>query len=543
MVENISCSELSTDTHWETLRSSLDPRGQMPCISVTLRQLRNCGAGSVVAEEEYLDRDFTDSYSNFYSKIFKRHTKLCNRLHFFIGNLRPAFESKDPSIIFDAIQGAAEASEYLGFVVIRPLGHAPIGRAIVRNIAAAAIDTEQLLVSAEYEAHLLGVPLRVEGIPLTQQDSRVGACAQACLWMAGRHFHTKHRGRWLSTAAITTAATKIGSVEISQSLPAGSESLHPNNMIQALRELEREPMFYVADKLDQNQKPVWQTVRPHDIIERYVDSGIPVIIGLHIPPNRIGHAVLAVGHVTKPLTSNAALPTNATRAEFCEYFLVNDDQRGGSIKLPIKSATTSPDTTHNLENHALYLLIPLPEKVFISGEHAENIAWDLLIKYRSEWDSHKNQHGQPNLGGSILLGDGFVTNLDNGMVIARTYLTYGWKYKLRAFRNNLRDDFKGTLLFHELPRFVWVTEFGTFDSLNHSDFRQRRIHAHAVIDATSSKYWEANCLFHAPGFGLRWIHDPDDPFGKYRDLVTPILDDEPYYPKIRGQSSFDVYRP
>jgi hypothetical protein len=48
-----------------------------------LRHLRELRVQSALVEENYLDRDFTEAYSAYYAKTFRRHTKLCTRIIFF----------------------------------------------------------------------------------------------------------------------------------------------------------------------------------------------------------------------------------------------------------------------------------------------------------------------------------------------------------------------------------------------------------------------------------------------------------------------------
>ncbi len=91
-------------------------------------------------------------------------------------------------------------------------------------------------------------------------------------------------------------------------------------------------------------------------------------------------------------------------------------------------------------------------------------------------------------------------------VIARTYLTFGWRYKNRILRSSASDVLKSVCLAQDLPRFVWVTKFGTVDSLNHIDVKDRSVFSHAIIDATSSNLWQSMLLFHAPGMAMRWYH-------------------------------------
>ena len=75
--------------------------------------------------------------------------------------------------------------------------------------------------------------------------------------MSGRHFYTRHRGKWFSTVDITKAATKYSGVSLSRSLPIGSEFLDAYNMVQALREMDREPFTYIGVSLEDSTVPVW----------------------------------------------------------------------------------------------------------------------------------------------------------------------------------------------------------------------------------------------------------------------------------------------
>jgi hypothetical protein len=79
----------------------------------------------------------------------------------------------------------------------------------------------------------------------------------------------------------------------------------------------------------------WGAIRPADVINRYVESGIPVIVGLQFPGQDVGHAIIATGHVLRETPRNAALPPNPTQAEYCEAFYLNDDQIGPNIRVPV----------------------------------------------------------------------------------------------------------------------------------------------------------------------------------------------------------------
>jgi hypothetical protein len=542
----IRLGRLTAIGEWDALRASLDPKNRSAAVKNILEQLRNGGALSVVIEEEYLDQDFTAAYSAFYSTIFKRHTKLCRRLHFFKEDVTTAIDNARALASSVEVQEAGERS-YMGFIVVRPVSHAPIGRAVLAAPVSPAGSSSEVLVRSPYEVHLLGATLKILGIAMTQQDSRVGACAQASIWMAGRHFHMRHRGPWISTVAITDAATKLTDQWISRSLPAGSEFLTPDNMLRALRTMDREPLVHMADidpKTPTATAPWtirWTQVRPEEIINRYLDSGIPVILGLSPLANQpVGHAVLVTGHTIQGVAAGTGLHANPTTACFCQNFLVHDDQRGSNVPVAIRAGGGSADFPYSIYDHLVYLIAPLPKKVFIAAEAAEKISWDTLRSYVNDWAAHKAAHGAA-LGASVATGDAFVQEFAGGRVIARTYLTYGWRYKGRMIRNGVGDDFKSVLLYHDLPRYVWVTEFGTLASLNQVEVRQRRIFSHSVIDATASGYWESRSIFHAPGMSVRRFHDPADPFGDLKDATAPVSDDRGYFPKVRGENDYSKF--
>src|SRR3546814_19114712 len=84
---------------------------------------------------------------------------------------------------------------------------------------------------------------------------------------------------------------------VTRSLPAGSEFLRPDNIIRALRAMDRHPVF------DLGTAAVEQGVgiKPlHEVIGRYLASAIPVLIGLKGRDGAtVGHAVVAICRVMR----------------------------------------------------------------------------------------------------------------------------------------------------------------------------------------------------------------------------------------------------
>lgn len=209
--------------------------------------------------------------------------------------------------------------------------------------------------------------------------------------------------------------------------------------------------------------------------------------------------------------------------------------------MPVRAGDPVGETPYNVEENAEFLLIPLPDKVFVPAEKVEVFAWHLLRQYGNAWPQLKQNYAAE-LGASEALGDSFIADLDQNAVVARTYLTYGWKYKHRLLRNRLTDAVHALARGTELPRYVWVTEFGTVDSFSPANIFDRRIFAHCVVDATAKNMGEDSRLFfHAPGLAISRMHDRSNPNGPYQEAVHVVTDDQAYFPKLRGNLDFAGY--
>ena len=189
-------------------------------------------------------------------------------------------------------------------------------------------------------------------------------------------------------------------------------------------------------------------------------------------------------------------------------------------------------TPYNVEEHLFGILVPLPSKVYIKAEIAELMAWNYILNYADVWPSVRDR-----ISISPQSSKEFISELRANRLIARTYLTHGWKYKRRILNNNCPHEMKNILIDKELPRFVWVTEFGILSELNHREPSARRIRSHVVIDATTSELWDSGVLVvHAPGMLTTWSHSSHDECGPYERKLFAIPNDCEYLPRIRGQS-------
>ncbi|WP_235209836.1 hypothetical protein [Sphingobium sp. Ant17] len=427
-------------------------------------------------------------------------------------------------------------TSYLGNIVLRPLLHAPVSSAHISAASLASGPLQEVGVRSEFRCHVMGADLSVEAMPLTQQDTRIGACAQAVIWMSGRHFHNRFGAPWYSMPEITANALNPSDNIITRSLPAGSDFLTADNMIRALRSMGRHPVMYAPD-YSPNGGEVWQSVNPRHVVSRYVDSGIPVILGMQQAGTAIGHAVVAVGFEREDNLDISALGPHPNAGDFLSRFLVNDDQRGSYCSLPLAGGPT-PTYPFCFDNDVKYLMVALPEKVFVTAEVAELIALDFAKQVGAQRIPLALQ--VTGTGGNWDVDPSFYASLAAGQLVARTYLTYGWKYKARALRNSAPERLTRELMLTEFPRYVWVTEFSEPAQAAHPDPCQRLIRGHTVVDATGSRFWESVLVVDLPGLSVFWHCDPERPMAPASNAVRADQNAAPYFPKIRGSLDYSA---
>lgn len=522
-----------SEAEWQKLSLRLNFGKPNPLLTSMLERARALGCVSLLEEGAYIDRDFSAAYAAFYAQLFKPMSKYCRRLHLFDADIEPAFQGGDPTLIADAVQALSD--RYLGDIVLRPLPHAPVSSSRFSASRLLTPAQQEVTVKSRYAVHAFGAEFAIDAMPLAQQDTRTGACAQATMWMAGRHFHNRHAAPWFSMPDITEVALNPTDSGITRSLPAGSEYLTQDNMVRALRAMGRHPVTYVPDAVV-NGAQAWQNVRPRDVIMRYVESGIPVIVGLQQPGTGIGHGVVAVGTERTDTRDLSAFPAQPTTGEFVTHFLVSDDQRGPYCRLPVHAADRSADYPFCLETDLKLLLVPLPGKVFLTAETAELVGRDLLKQVATQRVALASRSLGPSSGWDV--DSSFYDLVLQDSAVARTYLTYGWKYKARMLRNQCAEHLRKELLALQFPKYVWVTEFGRADELNSLDPCSRQIRAHTVIDASGSRFWDSQLIVDAPGLTVFWQFNPASPSVNPAIVIEASASASPYWAKIRGQKDY-----
>lgn len=328
----------------------------------------NSKCKTIIIEEEYLDKEYEEEYKVFYYKVFASSPpSKCIRLHF--------FSSKFSKI--NSYNIKKNEAKYQGYCTIRPKPLLTISDAFISENIVIDINSRFVFMSCNIEkkVSLIGIQLKVRGFPFIQQDGRIGVCAQAALKMVADHgFETKIIGNSYTAPKITELAKKSPHPNGARHIP--SSGLDDFQIQFALEEMGFEPLIY--DRSDRSCEK--KIEHPEQIIYRYLESGIPVIVGIQAGDEK--HAIVVIGHTFNPdywfAKAGTIYPDLRTRSlnyqcstNWIQNFIVQDDNIGPYCFVPIDFLSGSITKC---------IIVPLYEDVFLAGEKAESNAYKLMTR-------------------------------------------------------------------------------------------------------------------------------------------------------------------
>lgn len=299
--------------------------GHFPAVFYLRDYLLHLRAGVILHEEHYVDRHFLDDFTEYYARSFDAPIPSCSRYHFFADFTDIEFEQ----LLEDAYTDVAKASDverklqekYLGFIVRRPIGHAPLGRTVLKTYE--ADGRRHYAVVRPYQVNVGGLQLVLEGLAFQQQDGGAAVCASTALWSALQRVAHIAGHRTPTPSAITRAA---------QSPFPASNGLGLPQMASALAN-----MGYVADVF----APSTNRAAFRAKLVTCLDSHLPVILlisrlvdsGSDTGKVRQGHAVTVTGYseprdvveVRAPLSK---APAVRMKTASVEVLYVHDDNIG-----------------------------------------------------------------------------------------------------------------------------------------------------------------------------------------------------------------------
>jgi hypothetical protein len=490
---------------------ALHYRGNLEPFSAILTAIANSphACKSVLFEYDYVDKDYQDEYAAFYCKAFKQYKSRCVRLHFFSRAIPRRTKWNF----------GRYAEHYFGYVVIRPTDLQRVGRTVLRPTVTDP-DRQFVHCSVECHAHILGETFTVAGMPFIQQDTQVGACAQASLWMLARYMSRRFGYREFLPSEINQLAK--ANMAVGRLLPA-QDGLNPYQMLDALSGMGIPALFYSRDAFAQCSKHIMQafpvdptasadlraaqqvlqnTLQLADIAYRYIESGLPVILGTS------SHALVAIGHTYDP-SIQARISI-----ERIPSFYVNNDNKGPYREMPIFATSLSDYSFGQVDR-----IIPvLPPEVTLRGEEAETMA-------RESIDELLNRvlPGPPPLNYRDFITQHINTALAGKLekMEFRTFLQSSVEFQASMRQSmscgNFDREVGRVLLQLAYPKYIWITEASSSVLLNHPDKKDRKCVGRVIVDSTAPAKTRGALALHIADF-LQVI---DRTTGKIETAIHP----------------------
>lgn len=478
-----------SDADWEQAlgryEGSLYPEPLRRCIEV----VRSLGAVTLVIETRYIDLDYRSEYSAYYSKQFLDTPNAAHRLHFFSKRLTRR-----------AMWRSALSRDYLGYVVVRPISTGLVSRALLPPPPdlRAAVRT-----GVAETINFFGQDLEVTGVPFSQQDAQLGACAQASAWMC--HYTAVLRGDAYRRPKADFTLKALMSLHPSRAVPSGGLTAH--QLAELFRTFDLPAFHYDVGSLPSPglswQPPDPQPADPDQpgglwdnrivaVACRHLNSGFPILVGAGY------HAFILCGYRR---TNDPAKPG------WIE-FVRHDDQTGPYTLVDNVLRDIAPDTLKHYGPWQV-MQVPVPEKIWLAPEVAESKGAELL--YSLSMDVSAAYPEKPFLDLQELI--------DAGRLRVHTYAIESNEFKKELALRGVATNIRRAYAFARLPHYVWVVEAVDTEL---RDASGPCVLGEAVLDATSSDRDPQQLAVHIHGvMGLQKTSGKRAPkiFGSYAPYV------------------------
>ncbi|MHB8100898.1 MAG: hypothetical protein ACYDEF_01660 [Methanosarcina sp.] len=398
--------------------------------------LQKLNAQTVIAEKNYIDKDYIIDYSYFYARSFHNYGPFTTRLHFFETN----FTKEDFIENFHSDKKFQEklVKSYLGFMVLKPIGFSPEKRLIGRTILKTKFLEENgaNLIKSDSSVSLYGLQFNLSSLPYQIQDKVVAACATTAIWTSLHALNKVFGTQKQSPFEITK--TSVSFLGMERNFPSkGLDIFQIKNYFNSIG--------METEYLNVENRPEVIT----DAIMAYLSYGLPVITGIKLirkdgsEPDL--HAVVISGY-------------HCNKNGEIDKLYVHDDQIGPYTEVYpnekyicfshwINEWIFAEEYKNKYKDIVVEcLLIPLYPKIRISF----NKIYDILLDYKKE----SKKEG--------ILG-----------ITYRLFLTDVSKYKKYLLNQSIED--KREILMSKLPRFLWIVR----------SFSEEQTLFDFVFDATS----------------------------------------------------------
>ena len=374
-----------------------------------------------VIEYPYVDKVYRDSYYNYYSSKHYSYQRDCIRVSLFESEIKSE-HFLNPECHLDLNR------KYLGYFIIRPTINALFGRSIINPKAFE--ENSCKICTCKINSLVYGVKLETEGFPHSSQDGETIKCAETTIWGLMEYFGNKYAEYKPTLPSKIHEA--IARFSYQRQLP--SIGLAMDQISFALKEFGFGTEVYS-----------YSTYRNdiYNIIDNYIESGIPVIVGLQ--SDEIGHAIIAIGKQYIEISDWKNIKKSCFNAwgKEHEYFdasnipakyIVQDDNMD-----PYCIISLDKPGEHYEDERSKYkidtVVVPLYPKIYLETVVAKNLALEIIK-------------------------DKFVGFEFGSDFVFRFYLSSSRSFKNHiAIQKDMDVQLKNNLLITKMPKFIWCAEF------------------------------------------------------------------------------------
>lgn len=449
---------------------------------------------TIVAEGDYVDKQYRDSYYTYFSQKHEEYERNCVRLVFFEGKITP---ENFADYKFDL------KKILIGCVVLRPLNVGNIGQTLLDP---QKLDVEGYYRTCKFNIMIYGRKLDINAFPYSSQDGETMTCAETALFNLIDYYGNKYSEyRVLMPSEILQDIERESYERV---LP--SQGVYEANIAKVLSDAHFYPKIYAYDK------------KFKSILYAYVESGIPLILLL---PE---HVVLCVGHgkiqqnmereeIYKLAYSLKADETEyqlLSTADVCYEYIVMDDNKPPYFKTTLDSivaeyAENVENSLEDVKNNEVSIIVPLYRRIFIDAARADSIFKSYFWENNFFLEDIRKSYGDMTWG----------MKKDNPFVW-RMYLTASRSYKDFKTRTTKNEQLKHFYMDCALPRFIWVLEITTIE-----DYANSKARVEVLLDATSSPYNDTKGII-SIGYKGHFVYVPDELYNK---CENDIEDEDEYF--------------
>lgn len=266
-----------------------------------------------------------------------------------------------------------------------------------------------------------------------------------------------------SPAELTVAATKH--YTFNRVFP-GRDGLTLQQMLEAIRSAGHDPL--IIDLNNTQLLPYELAVLAAEKAAPYLDSGLPVILGLANPTG--GHAVVAIG-----------LGSSTMGNIHPDILTIHNDNSGCYLDLPLISP--SPDAY--ALSQTIALIMPLPDGISMTAAEAQTLA-SAAVRFATPF-----LLGLPPI--QALRTSGKAASFE---CVLRVFLSTRHSFRHWAYEaNDIDVATKITYRTAELPRFVWVAEIHNKALFQRGVFTNRSRLGEVILDASADASHGDGLLF------------------------------------------------